>query len=193
MKRPIGSKNDLAFVFLGCPKMPFLCRKSPFARNSSYTPIGPSAGASLARIAALIKALAGPTPIAQVRLASIFVLEPRYLSRRLPEGERSTWSRLVGRAADLVRDPKVVQFAPNIPAGWRNAVTQLLGMRAIIEDSAAHTWAAGPGLDQFVIDDAAWPYGRATFVLKALSQINLNDAVADLPADDQAWVRASAA
>jgi hypothetical protein len=24
MKRPIGSKNDLAFVFLACPKMPFL-------------------------------------------------------------------------------------------------------------------------------------------------------------------------
>jgi Eco57I restriction-modification methylase len=99
----------------------------------------PSANASLAQIAALIKALPGPTPITHVRLAA------------------------------------------------------LLGMRAIVEDSGAHTWAGGPGLDQFVIDEAAWPYGRATFVLQALSKINLDEAVADLSHDDQAWVRASAA
>jgi hypothetical protein len=153
----------------------------------------PSANASLAQIAALIKALPGPTPIAHVRLAAIFVLEPRYLSRRMPQKERGMWSRLVGHAADLVTDPKVINLTPSIPAGWRNAVTQLLGMRAIIEDSAAHTWAAGPGLDQFVVDDVAWPYGRATFVLQALSKINLDEAVADLPDDEQAWVRASAA
>ncbi len=153
----------------------------------------PSADSSLAQIAALISALPGPTPIAHVRLAAIFVLEPRYLSRRLPQKERGRWSRLVGHAADLVTDPKVINLTPSIPAGWRNAVTQLLGMRAIVEDPAAHTWAAGPGLDQFVVDDAAWPYGRATFVLQALSKINLDEAVADLPGDDQAWVRASAA
>lgn len=153
----------------------------------------PSADASLAQIAALIKALPGPTPITHVRLAAIFVWEPRYLSRRLPEREKSTWSRLVGHAAELVKDSKVVELAPSIPAGWRNAVTQLLGMRAIVEDSGAHTWAGGPGLDQFVIDEAAWPYGRATFVLQALSKINLDEAVADLSHDDQAWVRASAA
>jgi hypothetical protein len=87
----------------------------------------------------------------------------------------------------------VVNLTPSIPAAWRNAVTQLLGMHAIIEDSAAHTWAAGPGLDEFVVDDAAWPYGRATFVLQTLSKVNLDEAVADLPGDDQAWVRASAA
>jgi hypothetical protein len=79
----------------------------------------PSADASLAQIAALIKALPGPTPITHVRLAAIFVLEPRYLSRRLPERERSTWSRLVGHAAELVKDSKVVELAPSIPAGWR--------------------------------------------------------------------------
>ena len=153
----------------------------------------PSADASLAQVAALIKALPGPTPITHVRLAAIFVLEPRYLSRRLPERERSTWSRLVGHAADLVKDSKVVEFAPSIPADWRSAVTQLLGMRAIVEDSSAHTWAAGPSLDQFAIDKAVWPYGRATFVLQALPKINLDEAVADLSNDDQAWVRASAA
>ncbi len=161
--------------------------------DGAWVNLTPSADSSLAQIAALIKALPGPTLITQVRLAAIFVLEPRYLSRRLPQKERSTWSRLVGRAADLVTDPKVTTLTPSIPAGWRNAVTQLLGMRAIIEDSAAQTWTAGPGLDQFVIDDAAWPYGRAAFVLQALSKINLDEAVADLPADDQAWVRASAA
>ena len=161
--------------------------------DAAWANPNPKADASLAQIAALIRALPGPTPIAHVRLAAIFVLEPRYLSLRLPHKERNTWSRLVGPAADLLKDANVVEFAPTFPAGWRNAVTQLLGMRAITEVSATRTWAAGPGLDQFVIDKTAWPYGRATFVLEVLSQINLDEALADLPDDEQAWVRASAA
>src|ERR1039457_646500 len=40
-----------------------------------------SADATLAQLAALIKALPGPTPIARIRLAALYALEPRYLTR----------------------------------------------------------------------------------------------------------------
>jgi hypothetical protein len=152
-----------------------------------------SADGATAQLAALVKALHGPTPIALVRLAALYALEPRYLTRRLSGAERATWLRLVGPTANLVAGGNVAAFAPMIDAGWRGAVTQLRGMGAIVEDIAAQTWAAGQRLDEFDIDPAAWPYGRATFVLKALEAMTLDDAVAELPAGDQAWVKAHAA
>jgi hypothetical protein len=151
------------------------------------------ADATLAQLAALIKALPGPTPIARIRLAALYALEPRYLTRRLSGADRTTWLRLSGAAAKPLAAANVAAFAPKIDAGWRDAVTQLRGMGAIIEDSAAQTWAGGPKLDDFEIDPTPWPHGRATFVLKALEAMTLDDATAQLPAEDQAWVKAYAA
>lgn len=128
-----------------------------------------------------------------MRLAALYALEPRYLTRRLSGPKRTTWLRLVGPTANLVAGANVAAFAPMIDAGWRGAVFQLRGMGAIVEDIAAQTWAAGQRLDEFGIDPAAWPYGRATFVLKALEAMTLDDAVAQLPVGDQAWVKAHAA
>jgi N-6 DNA Methylase len=149
--------------------------------------------AATAQLAALVKALPGPTAISRVRLAALYALEPRFLTRRLGASDRATWRRLVGPTAEIVTGTKVVAFAPKIDAGWRDAITQLRGMGAIVEDATAQTWAAGPKLDQFEIDPASWPYGRATFVLKAFEAMTLDDAIAHLPALDQAWVKAHAA
>jgi hypothetical protein len=152
-----------------------------------------NAAAAVAQLAALIKALPGTTPATRVRRAALYALEPRYLTRRLGGADRTTWLRLVGPAAKLITGINVTAFAPKIEAGWRDAVAQLRGMGAIVEDTAAQTWSAGPALDEFEIDPIAWPYGRATFVLKALAAMTLDDAAAQLPAEDQAWVKAHAA
>jgi hypothetical protein len=149
--------------------------------------------AATAQLAALMRALPGPTPISRVRLAALYALEPRFLTRRLAASDRATWRRLVGPTAELVTGANVAAFAPKIDAGWRDAITQLRGMGAIVEDTAAQTWTAGPKLNEFEIDLAAWPYGRATFVLKALEAMTHDDAVAQLPTQDQAWVKAHAA
>jgi hypothetical protein len=154
---------------------------------------GTGADAATAQLAALVKALPGPTPISRVRLAALYALEPRYLTRRLSGADRATWRRVVGSAAELLKGTNIAAFAPKIDAGWRDAISQLRGMGALVEDTAAQTWAAGPKLDEFEIDPAAWPYGRATFVLKALEAMTLDDAIAQLPSQDQAWVKAHAA
>ena len=154
---------------------------------------GVSPDATLAQLAALIKALPRATSIDRVRLAALYALEPRYLTRRLSGTDHKTWRHLVGSDAEPVTGGNIAALAPRIQAGWRDAVTQLRGMRAIIEDATLQTWAAGPSLDQFEIDSSAWPYGRATFVLRALEKMTLDDATSDLPAEDGGWVKTDAA
>jgi hypothetical protein len=149
--------------------------------------------ATLAQLAALINALPGPSPISSIRTAALYALEPRYLTRHLSGVDRAIWLRLVGPAAELLIGGNIAALAPKIDAGWRDAVTQLRGMGAIVEDTAAQTWAAGPKLDEFEIDPAGWAYGRATFVLEVLEAMALDDAIAQFPAQDQAWVKAHAA
>lgn len=150
-----------------------------------------SAEAALAQLAALIKALPGPTPIARIRLAALFALEPRYLTRRLSGTERATWLRLVGSAAHLPQGTSIALFAPRINANWQSAVTQLRGMGAIFEDASARTWAPGSRVHEFVTE--TWPDGRAAFVLRVLESLSLDDATSGLPAEDRAWVEAYAA
>lgn len=150
-----------------------------------------SAEAALAQLAALIKVLPGPTPIARIRLAALFALEPRYLTRRLSGTERDTWLRLVGTAAHLPQGTSIALFAPRINANWQSAVTQLRGMGAIFEDASARTWAPGSRVHEFVTE--TWPDGRAAFVLRALESLSLDDATSGLAAEDRAWVEAYAA
>lgn len=150
-----------------------------------------SAEAALSQLAALIKVLPGPTPIARIRLAALFALEPRYLTRRLSGTERDTWLRLVGTAAHLPQGTSIALFAPRINANWQSAVTQLRGMGAIFEDASARTWAPGSRVHEFVTE--TWPDGRAAFVLRALESLSLDDATSGLPAEDRAWVEAYAA
>jgi hypothetical protein len=155
--------------------------------------VNTGADATLAQLAALIKALPNATPISHVRLAALYALQPRYLTRHLSDTERAIWRRLVGSSAEAMSGQNVAAFTPTIDAGWRSAVTQLRGMKAITEDANLQTWAAGPNLGQFEIDPLAWPYGRATFVLKALESITLDSATSELPAQDITWVKANAA
>lgn len=159
--------------------------------DGAWTARSDSADAALAQLAALIKALPGPTPTAVVRLAALFALEPRYLTRRLSGPERDTWLRLVGTAAQVPEGRNIASFAPKINAKWQSAVTQLRGMGAITEDVSARTWAPGSRIHDFVTE--TWPDGRARFVLRVLDSLALTEAISDLQPEDRAWVEAYAA
>lgn len=66
-------------------------------------------------------------------------------------------------------------------------------MGALKEDPSAQTWEAGPKIAEFEIAPQEWPYGRASFVLKAMEDMKLDEAIADLAAEDQVWTRTDAA
>ena len=155
--------------------------------DNAWAAASDSPDATLAQLAALVKALPGPVPVARVRLAALYALEPRYLTRRLQGAERTTWRRLVGAAAEPATAANVAGFAPKIDTYWRDAVTQLRGMRAIVEDVNAQTWAPGVPVKEF--ETTGWPDGRAAFVLRVLESMTIDEATVDLPAELQAWVK----
>ena len=159
--------------------------------NGAWVATSGSADAALAQLAALIKALPGPTPIARIRLAAIFALEPRHLTRRLSGPDRATWLRLIGPAANLPQGANIASLAPKINANWQSAVAQLRGMGAIVEDTSAQTWAPGARVHEFVTE--TWPDGRAAFVWRVLGSLTLSDATANLQPEDRTWVEAYAA
>jgi hypothetical protein len=159
--------------------------------NGAWASGTDNAYASLAQLAALVKALPGPMPIARVRLAALYALEPRYLTRRLSGTDRTTWRRLVGPTSEIPAGTNVAAFAPRIDANWQSAVTQLRGMGAIIEDLTAQTWAPGARIQEFHTE--TWPDGRAAFVVRVLAGMSLDEATAGLSSEDVEWVRAYAA
>jgi hypothetical protein len=141
---------------------------------------------AVTQLAAIVHRLSAPTPISQVRLASLLALEPHLLTRHLQGRERQVWLSLVGNAAQPPSANNVVVFASKINAVWGRAVTQLRGMGEIHEDLNAGTWAEGSATSQYQIP--AWADGRADFVLRAVSRINFDVLAADLSSEDRAWV-----
>lgn len=161
--------------------------------DGAWAASGTGQDAMLAQLAALIRALPGAMAIPHVRLAGLFALEPRYLTRRLSGADRAMWRRLVGPTADVLDGANIVALAPRINTPWGAAIAQLRGMSALIEDATAQTWAAGPKISEFQIDPKDPTFGRAAFALKAMEGMTFGDAVADLAAEDQVWMRAHAA
>jgi len=161
--------------------------------DGAWVGAGLTQDATLAQLAALVLALPEPTAIPRVRVAGLFALEPRYLTRRLSGAERDTWLRLIGPTAEVFAGSNVVALSPKINAWWGSAVAQLRGMSALVENSAARTWAPGDKISEFHIEPNDWTFGRASFVLKAMQGMTLDDAVATLAAEDRVWMRAHAA
>lgn len=143
-----------------------------------------------AALTAILKAIDGPTPSQTVRLAVVMILEPHLLTSLLPADEAREWRRLVGQEAEP-RSGNVIGFAARTNQGWGTAVTGHRGTGRLIQDTAAGTWAQGPGLGAF--DTSGWPDGRAGFVLRKLRAMDLERVVTSMPDEIRGWVRNAAA
>lgn len=150
----------------------------------------PQQGDTGAVLAAVLKATQGPRPAREIRLAVALTLEPRLAVPLLPDTAVSQWRRLVGTEADPLPS-NVTGFATRMNAAWGAAVRNLRANGRLIEDISSGTWAPGSGLE--AIDTTGWPDGRASFVLNALSRIDLTAAVNALPNEIQQWIADAAA
>lgn len=150
----------------------------------------PQPGNIGAVLAAILKAMDGPRPIRDVRLAAALVLEPRLLAPLLPNVEASEWRRLVGPEAEPLAS-NVSTFAARNNAAWGAAVRNHRGNDRLIEDIQGGSWAPGLGLD--AIDTTGWPDGRAGFVWAVLGSIDFGTAVNSLPDEVQQWITNAAA
>ncbi|MBM4124501.1 MAG: hypothetical protein FJ246_06065 [Nitrospira sp.] len=143
-----------------------------------------------AMLAALLKAMAGPLPARQVRLAAALALEPRLSVSHLTTQEAATWRRLVGNEADPLPGG-VTQFVARTDQAWGTAVRNLRGNGHLIDNVQAGTWAPGAGLDAF--NTAGWPDGRARMVLDILTRASTDMVIATLPDDLRGWINAATA
>jgi hypothetical protein len=148
------------------------------------------AGDAGAMLAAILKAMTGPMPARQVRLAATFGLEPRLLLPHLDPDQAVEWQRLIGaEAAPLTGN--AASFAPRVDRAWGSAVVAHRGNGRLVEDAATGTWAPGPGLD--AIDTAGWPDGRAGMLMRVLPHIATDAVISAMPAEIRGWIDAAAA
>ena len=141
-------------------------------------------------LAAVLKAVEGPTPARQVRLTALLSSEPRLLTPTLAGEEAMTWRRLIGAEAEP-RPDGVVSFVPRTDSAWGKAVQHLRSSGLLVEDFEAGTWAPGNGLDN--IETEGWPEGRVRMVLSILSRRSTEEIVTQLPLDIQRWIYDQAA
>ena len=164
---------------------PRILRDGAWARPM---PAGP--GDAGAMLAAILKAMAGPMPTRQVRLAATFGLEPRLLLPHLDPSQAAEWQRLIGaEAAPLTGS--AASFAPRVDRTWGSAVTGHRGNGRLVENLTAGTWAPGSGLD--AIDTAGWPDGRAGMLMRVLPHIATDAVISAMPAEIRGWIDAAAA
>ncbi|RWN51502.1 N-6 DNA methylase [Mesorhizobium sp.] len=164
---------------------PSMLRDGAWAR-----PLPAGHGDAGAMLAAILKAMNGPLPARQVRLAAILGLEPRLLLPHLNASQAVEWQRLVGTEASPLTG-NVSSFAPRVDRNWGAGVIAHRGNGRLVEDPAVGTWAPGPGLD--AIDTAGWPDGRAGLVMGVLAQISTDTVVSGMPEEIRGWVDAAAA
>ncbi len=158
--------------------------------NAWARPMPAGAGDAGAMLAAILKAMTGPMPARQVRLAATFGLEPRLLLPHLDPNQAAEWQRLVGaEAAPLTGN--AASFAPRADRTWGNAVTAHRGNGRLVEDLTTGTWAPGPGLN--AIDTAGWPDGRAGMLMRVLPHIATDAVISAMPAEIRGWIDAAAA
>jgi len=143
-----------------------------------------------AQLAAILKAMEGPLPAREVRLAVLLALEPRLLLPYLDEEETANWRRLIGAEADPL-PPGTSSFIARVDAAWGAAVRNLRANGHLVEDREAKTWAPGRELDRFAT--SGWPDGRARMVMAVLERHIADTITAALPTELRDWVDAAAA
>jgi hypothetical protein len=142
-------------------------------------------------LAAILKTMAKPVPARQVRLAAIFVLEPRLLLPYLTNTEAATWRRLIGNEAEPL-SAGTSSLVTRTNQHWATAIGFATENGILLEAAQANTWSSGTNID--TIRTPEWASGRAWMVVGVLERKGIDDIVRNLPDDaTRGWVNAEAA
>ncbi|MHB8165313.1 MAG: Eco57I restriction-modification methylase domain-containing protein, partial [Sulfuricella sp.] len=169
-----GVIGDLFDFDIAAPALPAIAAKpdqidlSRLADLAWERPGTDQANEEAAVLAAILKAIGGPMPIRDIRLAALLAMRPRLLIPSLSADEATQWRRLIGAEAEPLA-AGVAELQPPADHASGNAVRRLLALDRMIEDPAAQTWAPGAGLDVYTTEDH-WPEWRVGMVLRILSQ-----------------------
>ncbi len=191
---PVSDSFDFDNVVSTPPAIaakPDLSELSRFADLAWERPGTDQANEETVVLAAILKAIGGPMPIRDIRLAALLAMRPRLLTLSLSADEAAQWKRLIGAEAEPLA-VAVAELQPPADHAWGNAVRRLLALDRMIEDTAAQTWAPGAGLNVYTTEDH-WPEGRVGMVLRVLSQQGADMVAESVPEALREWVNVRAA
>ena len=190
---PVSDSFDFDNVVSAPPAIvakPELIELSRFADLAWERPGTDQANEETVVLAAILKAIGGPMPIRDLRLAALLAMRPRLLTPSLSAAEAAQWKRLIGAEAEPLA-VGITALQPPADHAWGNAVRGLLGRGRLVEDFAAQTWARGAGLDSIITD--GWPEGRVGMVLRVLSEQGTDKVAESVPNALWEWVNVRAA
>ena len=194
--KAVGSVDDLFDFDIAVSASPAIVAKpdlielSRFADLAWERPGTDQANEETVVLAAILKAIGGPMPIRDIRLAALLTMRPRLLIPSLSADEATQWQRLIGAEAKPLA-AGITALQPPADHAWGNAARGMLGRGRIVEDHAAQTWAPGNGLDAYITE--GWPEGRIGMVLRVLSQRGTDKVAETVPEALREWVNVRAA
>lgn len=192
--QPVSAVNveqeEGALDLLAGPKPLSIEVLSELEDESWQSPPTRSAGDVMVALAAALKAAKEPTPMREIRLATLLSLEPRLLTPFLTAAEAKHWIRLIGDDAKPL-PPGLMQMFPIEPKAWNQAVAQHRANKRLVEDLSEETWAPGEALQGY--ETAGWPDGRAGMALNVLKRVTMETLLSKLSQPALRFVNGEAA
>ncbi|WP_194786637.1 Eco57I restriction-modification methylase domain-containing protein [Rhodocyclus gracilis] len=153
-------------------------------------PASDQANEEAAVLAAVLKAIAGPTPARDIRLAVLLAMQPRLLLPWLTNDESVQLRRVVGRDSDPL-PAGVKAFQTHANRIWGKAINDMRARGRLIENLATGTWAPGEGLDKIITD--GWCAGRVSIVLEIMARRGADETMEHLSNELEDWFNDRAA
>lgn len=191
--QPNGELFDTGIAVQPPQTVPAQLRLSDLGRladDELERPASDPANEQAAVLAAVLKAISGPTPARDIRLAVLLAMQPTLLLPWLTNDEAIQWQRVVGTDAEQL-PAGVRALQPPADRIWGKAISDMRARGRLIEDIATGTWAPGAGLDKIITD--GWCAGRVSIVLEIMARRGANETMARLSGELQDWVNARAA
>lgn len=192
-ERPNRDLFDIEIAVQPPQAVPVQLRLSDLGRladDELERPASDPANEQAAVLAAVLKAISGPTPAHDVRLAVLLAMEPTLLLPWLSNDEAIHWRRVVGVDAEQL-PAGVRALQPPADRIWGKIISDMRARGRLIEDIASGTWAPGAGLDKIITD--GWCAGRVSIVLEMMKRRGADETINGLPAEFKDWVNAHAA
>lgn len=192
-EQPIGDLFDTEIAVQPPQAVPAQLRLSDLGRladDELERPASDPANEQAAVLAAVLKAISGPTPARDIRLAVLLAMEPTLLLPWLSNDEAIQWRRVVGVDAEQL-PAGVRALQPPADRIWGKIISDMRARGRLIEDIASGTWAPGAGLDRIITD--GWCSGRVSIVLEIMERRGADETMKGLPAEFKDWVNARAA
>lgn len=155
--------------------VPLVAQLAGLPDNAWAAPPGVSpANLALFALIDVLRRMPGPVEPERIRFAAFLARKPTLGLAFIEDDRRADWMRVVGAEARPLPTNVIPmdQFRPDAEdRAWAEAIQQLKGTGALVEDARSGQWSAGPAL--LPSSGQPWMEGRAGIAAGLLTEIDL--------------------